>query len=367
MKICIVCYEDVDRWIVGKFAMKLDENLKSLGYDSNISKTPDSTADINHHIISDQYDNSKNSIDTVMVAHIDNITRLDRLKNQNNAIACICMSSQTVSYLSKMGLDNSKLCYINPAHDGMIPVRKIIIGISCRVQEDGRKREYFLSKLSKDVDPNYFKFKIMGDSWDDQVSILRINGFEVDYHNEFDYQKYLEFIPSLDYYLYMGMDEGQMGFIDAAAVGIKTIVTAQGYHLDAPGAVTHAFAKYNELRDILLKIQTEKQNLTESVVSWNWKDYTIKHVEIWEHLLGHNGGNSAYSDGLNSLLASQQLVSSSENMYKIMHNGKLIKAKYLHIFYSNRKWIKDEYIANGLWGVIKFVMRKIIKKFILFR
>ena len=83
----------------------------------------------------------------------------------------------------------------------------------------------------------------------------------------------------------MGMDEGQMGFVDALAAGIKTIVTAQGYHLDVPNAIVHPFTNYEELESILLSLEQEKKKLTKSVSTWNWIDYTKKHVEIWNYLL----------------------------------------------------------------------------------
>ena len=56
MKVRIVCYEDLDLWILGKFARKLKEQLTLLGVQCDIAKTPDITADINHHIIYYNYD-----------------------------------------------------------------------------------------------------------------------------------------------------------------------------------------------------------------------------------------------------------------------------------------------------------------------
>ena len=51
MNVRIVCYEDVDAWILGKFALRLCENLILQGVQADISKAPDNSADINHHII----------------------------------------------------------------------------------------------------------------------------------------------------------------------------------------------------------------------------------------------------------------------------------------------------------------------------
>lgn len=48
MKVRIVCYENVDLWILGKFAKKLNENLLSLNIESSIGYEPDLSADINN-------------------------------------------------------------------------------------------------------------------------------------------------------------------------------------------------------------------------------------------------------------------------------------------------------------------------------
>ena len=41
MRIRIVCYEDVNAWILGKFALKLCENLNAQGVNADISNKPD--------------------------------------------------------------------------------------------------------------------------------------------------------------------------------------------------------------------------------------------------------------------------------------------------------------------------------------
>jgi len=304
MRVRIVCYEDVNAWILGKFALKMQENLIKLGISVDISKVPDATADINHHIIYHEYNREKNPIDTLMITHIDNIDKLVLLKKQIKVASLgICMSSETMNWLAQMEIDKNKLCYINPAHDQLVKIKKFIIGTTSRVQNDGRKREAFVDNLANDLDPRYFSFRIMGNSWEPQITHLRKNGFEVEYFDHFIKDEYYKLINSLDYYLYMGMDEGQMGFIDAVAAGVKTIVTPQGYHLDAKNAISHPFTTYEELREIFLKLQSDRSQLVNSVAEWNWFDYTMKHVEIWDYLLGKRNIRSPYKDGLNTLIA----------------------------------------------------------------
>jgi len=285
MKINIISYEDVDLWILGKFAKKLQEHLTSMGYESKISNAPDANYDINHHICYLDFKNIPCNIDTLMVTHVDNLSKFQALKQHlKNDVFGICMSKATVSYLTTLGIDRKQLGFVNPAHDGIIQTRKINIGVACRVQPDGRKREYFLTEVADIIDPALFKFTIMGDGWDKIVEDLRKKGVEVNYYNEFDYNTYVSIFRDMDYYLYTGMDEGQMGFIDAAHSGVKTIVTRQGYHLDAIGGITHAYEKIEELREIFSEINSEQSSLVYSVKSWNWLDYTKKHVEIWTYL-----------------------------------------------------------------------------------
>ncbi|MCK6541062.1 hypothetical protein L6Q79_00110 [bacterium] len=361
MKVRIVCYEDVDAWILGKFALRMQECLKELKVESDISKFPDTSADINHHIIYLGYDGQSRGIDTLMITHIDTIDKLNLLKKQMTiASAGICMSNETMSYLSRMGIDKKKLCYVNPAHDGVMRKRKIVIGLSCRVQVDGRKREYFLDKLSKTIDADYFKFKIMGDGWERQVNSLRKEGFEVDYFDHFNYSQYIELIPSLDYYLYMGMDEGQMGFIDAVAAGVKTIVTTQGYHLDASNAIIHPFTEYEELENIFLNIEKGQKKLVNSVASWNWLDYTRKHIELWNYLLDNRKNKSDFKDGINSLLIPSDKSVVLGRSFVIEKTIKLWITKYFHFFYPKTKKLKETYASKGLAGVVALFVNKIL-------
>jgi hypothetical protein len=358
MKVHIVCYEDVNEWILGKFALKMHENLQKLGIESSISKHVDATADINHHIIYNGYDGKKSSIDTLMVTHIDNINKLEQMKWHLQVAAIgICMSKETTLYLAQMGVNKNRLCYINPAHDGVMPIKKIVIGWSCRVYEDGRKCESFIDKLAEKLNPTYFCFRVMGSGWEPQINDLRQHNFEVDYINHFDYDEYVKMIPTLDYYLYMGMDEGQMGWIDALAAGVKTIVTAQGYHLDAPYGITHPFTTYEELEKILLDIQTEKANLVNAVATWNWVDYTKKHIEIWEYLLGKQNIKNSYTDGINSLFQMQKADIVQNKDFEDKERKRLRKGfvRLQYFFYKNK--LKEIYITEGITGIIKLIPR----------
>lgn len=344
MKINLVCYENPNEWILGKFALKMSENLKAIGVNVNISYSPEREADINHHIIYASYNGISSGTDTLMITHIDSLAKSMLLKKQLNvADLGICMSDETMWNLVNYGIDKKKLCYVNPAYDDVFYLKPLKIGIASRVYKDGRKREIFLKKFSEDLSSSDYSFSIMGAGWDEYVDILRKKGFTVEYYNEFNYEKYVEFIYSLDYYLYTGLDEGQMGVVDAIAAGKKVIAPLIGYHIDAgEKGLTYSFKEYDELLQILVGISKERKQRSGAISSWNWYEYTLKHLEIWDYLLFNKNGkhiydfakHSNYVDGLNSLILDNsdknKKLQSKKSGFKIM----LIKGILSHGFHK---------------------------------
>ena len=263
------------------------------------------------------------------------------------------MSKEQMDKLINMGLDKNKLCYINPAHDGVIPVKKWVVGLASRVYKDGRKNETYLNKLADALDAHYFKFKIMGANWEAQVDYLCSKGFEVEYWTDFDYEVYTKkFFADMDYYLYMGLDEGQMGFVDAQSAGVKTIVTAQGYHLDSDSPITHPFMTYDELEKIFLSIQAEKMDIVNAMQNWTWEKYALKHLQIFEYLKSGKIIENDFTDGLNSLIKNR----TEEFLY-----DKVAKEAYL-------KYLKRK-IACTDTNSFKAPQKKVhwLKKFFLFK
>lgn len=287
MKINIVNHEVENPWIVSKIANRLFESLQLLGYETTISNQIDKDADINHHFIYLSYKVDINcGVNTFMITHVDNHVKLNKIKESlMSAKVGICMSKATMSELIRLGIPKEQLQFAHSAHDGLSKPRKIVLGFTTRLYADGRKREDYFSDALKIMSPNDFRFEIMGYGWTSQVERMRKEGFEVNYFEEFDYNEYINLLSRLDYYLYLGNDEGSMGFIDALAAGVKTIVQPQGFHLDAPNGITHAFTNSDEFKNIIQKIILDRKHLTESVSQWTWENYAKKHLLIWEACL----------------------------------------------------------------------------------
>lgn len=333
MRVRIVCYEDTKEWIVGKFAIRLCEHLQQTGVRADISKVPEPAADINHHLLYGGYDGKRNSIDTMMITHIDHPGKVSQLAYQLlTAKMGICMSSDTMHMLTRQALPRGRLCFVNPAHDGVMKPRKLLVGITSKVQPGGCKREDMLGQLANHISNADFRFSIMGAGWDVIVEAMRSHGIEVDYCDHFDRNAYERLIPNLDYYLYFGKDEGSMGFLDALAAGVTTIVTPQGFHLDTEGGIVHSFDELDELVKVFDSIAEKRGRLVKAVETWTWSEYARKHLVIWRYLLARDSGQTVPAElkgelrslgvALNRTAAGLQTLA-----YRVLRKGNRVVAK----------------------------------------
>lgn len=312
-------YEN-DGWIFGKFADKLYEELTALGHDVSIDTIPDPEADVNHYIFYGyltKYLQRCRGITTTMITHVDTAIKMELIKYQThmNTVG-ICMSKDTMEKLTSWGIERNKICYVNPAQDGLIKPRKTVLGITnrCYGKTDFRKNDELVYEICKRIDPAFFEWKIMGEGWNSIVEKITRLGFKVAYYDCFDRRIYNELMPSLDYWLYYGFDEGAMGYLDAMAAGVNTIVTPQGYHLDTTPMPTYLCKTIDDFANTLLSIQNEKVKIVASVKDWTWENYAKKHLEIWRYLTRTASLNEiyknqgGYEDGVFSLLLENNLV-----------------------------------------------------------
>ena len=76
-----------------------------------------------------------------------------------------------------------------------------------------------------------------------------------------------------------------MGFLDALAAGVETIVTPQGFHMDLKDGITYPCKTVKEFAEALLELQRKRERLIKLVEPLTWENYAKKHIEIWECLL----------------------------------------------------------------------------------
>ena len=306
LKVNIACRDE--GWILRKFAVRMYEELDKMGVNVTLSEDTRSDVDVNHHIQFASYKAYPN--DTIMFSHIDCERTLITLKEQLYVGAkVICMSKETSKRLISMGFPYGQIGYVNPAHDHVIKPKKYVIGITHRCYDDidVRKRTSALLEILDGVNPLYFRFIIMGAGWEKVISGMEERGFEITYYPDFDYDSYNKIIQELDYYLFEGFDEGSMGFPDALAAGVGTIVTPQGFHLDA-APIDYPCSTVRQFHDAFMDLQRKREKKIETVMDWTWKNYVQKHLDIWNYMTNRESLRElfkrqlCYEDGIFSML-----------------------------------------------------------------
>jgi hypothetical protein len=296
-RVNIVIDRQVEGWILEKIAKRLAEKLPLYGWEVIVSNKIVSDVDVNHHASWAFANASSPTASTTFITHIDDALKLRFVKSllADYVTLGICMSSDTVKQLTDYGIPAQALCYIPPAHDNMVRPRRIVIGITTHVYPDGRKREHFLERLAGELRLDQFEFRIFGRNWDRTVAVLREGGAMVAYSpgtEDYlaDYRVICESVPHFDYYLYLGLDEGSLGTLDALAAGVKTMITPQGTHLDIPHGVTHPIVTYEHLLQAFTTVLKERQQRIDSVRSLTWDDYARRHALVWDHLVSMDAG-----------------------------------------------------------------------------
>jgi hypothetical protein len=275
-----------DNWILSKIATKLCDSLKAFNVDSSISDQPDFEADVNHHVYYLPFKGDKSKLDTLLVTHIDKQEKLDILLAQLGvADGAVFFSEQTKNLIKIAGAPEHKLIAINPPQDEVIKPRKLSVGLLTNVYPKNRKREDLLYKLVSSVNLSEFRFEIMGSGWEDLAQLLDQHDVEYSLYPEFDYDQYVRLVPQLDYFLYTGMDEGSMAFLDAMAADVKTIVTPQGFHIDTEVEIDHPFETAEELKQVFSQISQSRKMRPGAMALWTWSNYAASHIAFWRSLI----------------------------------------------------------------------------------
>ena len=291
----LVLHDFCRGWVIEKMAIRLHEELAALGVEVALGNTPSDTHDVNHFVMFHYVEPGARGLVTMGVTHVDDALKVDMIRRHmgNGVRAAICMSTMTLDQLAGQGIDRRKLTYALPGHDCVMEPRRIVIGITSNLPNDGRKRGWLLTRLAEDMRLDAFEFRIFGNGWADLMPRLETAGAKVvlatrthDYVA--DYAVLKAAVPQFDYYFYPGLDEGSLGTLDALAAGVKTIVTTQGFHLDIPNGITHGFWDYDEMKAIFVSIAGERQARIDAARQLTWSRYAQRHLDIWQGLVDND-------------------------------------------------------------------------------
>jgi hypothetical protein len=267
----------------------LFESLQKFGHEVTLQGAPSQDADVNH-FMSYNFVVPASGVTTAFVTHIDDVFKMSHLRKiqvQCQINSLICLSSYTRDRLIENGLDPSGIAFVLPAVDVLPERKKIRIGMSGRVYPDGRKNEKWLSHVSSMVDMQHFEFHFFGSGWETTASNLESANAEVVIHQETesfegDHNKILSTLSTLDYWMYLGFDEGSMGCLDASLAGVPLITTPQGFHLNLPLGIRMPVQNKRELLKVIKNLSSNIHLSERTALYWTWDRYAAEHINIWE-------------------------------------------------------------------------------------
>lgn len=288
MKIALVLNNENSGWIIEKIAFRLRDALSTLGHTVIIAKNKCTDVDVNH-FMSYNFVEQSNEISTAMVTHIDDVLKLQHLKSlisKYEINSLICMSAFTRELLISHGLPADKISYVLPAVDSPPKVKKIKIGLSGRVYKDGRKNENWLISAAQKIVLENFQFHFFGSGWERVESSIISSGGEVFVYPEGsdyleDHKLIISKLKDLDYWMYLGFDEGSLGTLDAALAAVPLIVTPQGFHLELPSRIDYPVSSEENLISVLQDLDSPVRLSADAETYWSWARYAQDHVSIW--------------------------------------------------------------------------------------
>ncbi|MEO6323142.1 MAG: hypothetical protein ABIT01_09315, partial [Thermoanaerobaculia bacterium] len=292
LRVRLIISAENTSWIIGKMGERLVQELTRAGVAATMGSDPDDSADINHWMSYGMVSRRAGRKSTVCITHIDDPYKTAHLASILGVSVDLglCMSRDMRRALVQWGIPADRLWYVLPAHDVPAAPTRIRIAIATRLYPDGRKREALLLRLAGELDLAPFHFEIGGGGWDAVVPRLREAGATVawdpgtaDY--QADYRALITAMSTCEYYLYLGMDEGSLGTLDALALGLKTIATPQGFHLDAPAGLTEPVETYEQLLEVFSRLAAQRQERLASVRDWTWEQNALDHLLVWNALL----------------------------------------------------------------------------------
>lgn len=258
------------------------------GFNAEISNNCNQSADINH-FLSYVFADPCGGKTSILITHIDDVYKLNHIKSlqkKNKEIVFICLSEQTAQFLIEEGINRANVSYALPGIDPYVEPRKIKIGTSGRIYKDGRKNEKWILDACTKIDVSPFHFNFFGNGWDEIGHKLLKSGAGVtivpeDADFEAEHEQIVENMKQMDFWMYLGQDEGSMGCLDAALIGIPLITTPQGFHLELPLGIKHEIKSSENLQKILNLISFEYKELIKNRTKWTWSRFAIDHLAIW--------------------------------------------------------------------------------------
>lgn len=225
-------------------------------------------------------------LNSVFVTHTDDALKEHDLKSMKDSFdSFVCMSPEDAKFLCDLGYDPSKVVGIDlPARNTYI--RPLSVGIFSACYPDGRKNEqWIIDYCETDENAKLLNFVFIGTGWYRILQRLEELSISFEWHNvprslPYEYQFQQDVLKNVDYYMYVGMDGGAMGTLDAYAMGCRLIVTYDGFHQTIPN-IDYAFDTKEGFIQQMKSIARKQRDKIDFYGQRTSENYVKRLVKVW--------------------------------------------------------------------------------------
>jgi hypothetical protein len=293
VRVNIISYEPLGGWVLADYAERLAAHLTPFVREVVVTSGQRPEYDVTFHV---NYWGLRqlqvSGLHCTMVTHVDTPEKYALIKAQAEAGAWgFCFSSETARMMTDLTGVPRFAGFAPPA---MIeaPARTVSVLVAARSYPDGRKNEHWVTDFVRQFPPAIMRLRIIGAGWEPHIKELELSGYQVEYCDNFDRERYHQLLKTSDYLLVAGFDEGALSTLDAILYDVVPIVTAQGYHLEQSGEML-TFVTHDQLLRIARKILGSIEELDAMSRSMtDWGAFAEKHYLRWKALLPAESGSA---------------------------------------------------------------------------
>ena len=291
-------------WILEKIAIRLKEKFELGGSRVQILDSPLGDSDVVFYLyFGHQGINNRNvekystRLKSAFVTHVDDSAKVNQISKLYKAgVDLVFMSPAHALEISSM------LGFPNPFFNILLGTdlveakRRMKIGIFSKCFADGRKNEEWLVDLAKKERLEGCEFIFIGTGWERIRDRLEVAGAQVKLHDGIqhpypEYSEFPSFYRSLDLYLYPGFDEGAMGSLDAYVLGVKLLISRQGFHKEFALDETSFFSNYQEFHEKFMLALYGYREHQKTLEMWSWENCADSLFEHWAQVLQTSSGS----------------------------------------------------------------------------
>ena len=274
--------------ILTKICIGLQQSFTLIDIPNTVSQLPSNNFELKYHVYFRFCIPVKNARNFTLVTHIDSRMKMKQIARLvRQGVHLVCISQETkyfiYNYCKVRSIKNVNISVIDLSPEITSVRRKYHIGFFSNIYPDGRKQEFILFDLFKNLNTEDVDFYFMGNGLEMLIKTGKNAGFGIEYKDNFDEEYYKNCLTKLDLVVYTGLDEGAVSILDAISAGVPVAITPTGFHLDFPKSEYISFFNNSlELVAIInanaVKFSTVRSLLT---VKSN-KDVALQLLEIFK-------------------------------------------------------------------------------------